>query len=250
MKTFITEHALQSELYSYFQNRGSYYDNELGKEVEFELWKNEDKEELVNYRNLISELLTPLDDVIKELSLNSNFIKGVSIKSTAGDYQSILKYFIKNWLFRFVSSYEVLCHLVANCFEMVDPKEQFNRKKFSELSMPTKIKVPMVKIEALIESSSSLFNEDLNQKKNIQKHQGKFDYNNSTSLLLLDFKVSFKRVKNDVDTEIEYGLIRNKILNEIQNKDKDLVNLIQQVLDSLYPVVKERLKNKLEFNNL
>lgn len=249
MKTFIAEHAIQSEIYSYFHNSGTYYDNELGEEVEYELWKNEDKKELVNYRNLISNLLTPLEDVISELSLNGNFIKGVNIKSTAGDYESVLKYFIKNWLFRFVSSYEVLCHLVANCLEMVDSKEQFNRKKFSELSIPTKIKVPMVKVEALIESSTSLFNEDLNQKNNIQKHQGKFDYNSSTNLLLLDFKVSFKRVKNDIDTEIEYGLIRNRIISEIQEKDKELIKLINEVLDSLLPVVKGKLKAKFDINS-
>lgn len=248
--TNLNESKFFNSLAGGIQTESSFVDVETGIRQNVMLWDINEFPEAYNYisYNLIffGKLQTVTDSILLAEKLIDN-VENIS-KTTNVSRSDLLKYFVRNWIGNYVTVYEAALQLINKVFELVDNKKIAKKIEIekNEIFKNDKLLSELQKVTLNLVSSKMSSSDNLLAVNNKIKHQGSFEHKEIDELNSQEFWRDFgiDDEKEEIDFEIDKGLVKLKILRDIKKRNKEIVESIFNLTDYLNEVFEERFEEK------
>lgn len=231
-----------------FQERSVFTDIETGISHNIMIWEYKKFPLAHKYIFEVLNVLTNLETTIESIKLVESLIGNVEKVNiaTENSNSALLKYFVKNWIGNYITVYEVVLQLIYLIFELgndkkptktkIEKNDIFNQEK--ELYVLTKSICDLV-------WSNTIDNDKLLVENNRIKHQGLFKHKSIDNLSSKEFwrKYGIKE-DEDIDFEIDRGLVKIRVLKDIKERNKMMIENIYNLCEYLNDIFELRFEEK------
>lgn len=237
----IKNHKFASTYYGGLSTDAEVY-NPITNDIDyFILWNPKEKPKAWNYLIDVWRVFSNLSETIDELYLTIEMLE-----SEITDLR--IKYFIKNWIIRYVSVYEISLCLINEVLELGYTGRTATKiniesdKHIKGNSILNKIRKDICNS---IKGKLSLNYKKIDNLNNEIKHLGKLEINFDIDTTLLELEMNFGLIEK-IDYQIKKGVVIENLKKELEHKTAEIIEEVIKLLNYLDDIYERRFN---EFKN-
>ena len=247
LSLLISDHPFCNTYIGYTQTEATLYDPPDYDEFKVQLWDPTQHPEAWDYLSRVGSCFFNLASVISEMQLtmkmiyNAEQISELMIQKVS----EIVRFGTAVWITRFCTAYEIVLQLIAEVFDLGYTGRTVSKGNLQgnrHISGNAGIKEILANLHKLLKTKIENSGEERNLENlnNSIKHLNEFSIDQISKLWFLEWSSSIDDGKNPIDAEIDRGLVRHELLNQLEGLTKDIIVSIEQSLNYLNPLFDQK----------